>query len=171
MNDFDESLSREKRSRQIKNFRDLLGIILMSGMAVFFWFYEKDPIPRKPFLVITIIYIAGAGFFLGRRFVKYISLSDRLKFEDGDIIKFNPKYGGEKFRIPIESVEKVYQSIEEYPEIIYVVYRENGDKMAQKFIKSNIYDEEEFLESLKEKDLLIEESISYRDLKEEISEE
>lgn len=168
-NDYEELLAKEQKRRRIKIFRHSLGFAIMVFFVFYTFFSEYfDYYIRLLLMIGAIIYANYELYRLIKHIKAFLSLTDELHFEDGEIIKYNPDVRKTKKWIPIESVEKVYFNIVEKPNSLFVVFEKDGDKFAESFYKQRIQDRKEFIEVLKEKDLLRRESISFQDLKEEI---
>ena len=93
---------------------------------------------------------------------------DDLLIDKGDIIKYNALQRSEKARISIDEIEKVYFNITDLPNTFYIVYKREGNTYAENFYKERIEHENKFYGLIEDKDLINEEPISFRELKEEI---
>lgn len=168
-NDYEEMVNKEQRRRRIKIFRHLLGMGIMVAFVIYTFFSDYFEYYIRLLLIVgAVLYASYELYRVVKHSRAFLSLTDELHFEDGEIIKYNPDSSRTKKWIPIESVEKVYFNITEKPNLLFVVYEKDGNKFAESFYKQRIKDRSDFIETLKEKDLLRRESISFQDLKEKI---
>ncbi len=163
--DYEEDLKKEKKRRKRQMYGKITGLIVMGIFIVVVSLYEDR------FYHLMFYYIAGFGyiFFLGYKLMKDIgqfrSLMDDMLVEGDHILKYNSRIASEITRIHIDDVEKVYYNIEELPRTLYIIHKENGDLRAEHFYKTRIQDKERFMELVKNRDLFIEEPISFETLK------
>jgi len=166
---YEEMLAKEQKRRRIKIFRHSLGFVIMVFFVFYIYFSDLADFYIRLILMIGAVIYANYELYRLIKHVKaFLSLTDELHFEDGEIIKYNPDFRKTKKWIPIESVEKVYFNIIEKPNSLFVVYKKDGYKFAESFYKQRIKDREEVMEVLKERDLIRRKSISFQDLKDEI---
>ena len=165
---YEELLGKELRRRKIKILRSLIGILLISGFAIYIYFFEPDFSHRWLVVIAALGYISIVGYLLIRKVAVYRSLTDDLILDEGTILKYNEDQQMEKIRIPLESVEKVHFNIKDLPHTFYVVYIKDGNKRAENFYKERIKDEDEFIEVINENNLVDKDPITFEELKEDI---
>ncbi|MFP3872329.1 MAG: hypothetical protein ACOC55_05950 [Candidatus Natronoplasma sp.] len=164
-NDYEEMLKKEKRRRKIRIFRHVAGIILM-GAVVTFLYLSIEGMVQIALMIGGILYILYVVYSLYKDASALFSLTDELHFQDGDIIKYNPDTRKTKKFIPLESVEMVYFNITDRPNLIFVVYDQDGWRRAESFYKQRIPEREDFIEAVKEEGLFENDPITFQELKE-----
>lgn len=168
--DYQERLKKEQRRRKIRMFRHSFGLILTVILLVYLFLFTNYSQQWMLLIVGGTIYIVYVLYKLVKEVKTFLALDDELHYEDGAIIKFNVRLKKTKKRIPIENVEEVYLNIEEKPDMLYVIYMEEGNKRADSFYKQRIKGRDDLMYELEKKSLLKEESISYDRLRELMSE-
>lgn len=164
--EYQDRLEKEKRRRNIKILRHALGLLLSTLLVLWIFFTRPTDINWILIIGLVVIYILYSLYRLLKGMNELYSLEDELHYEDGEIVKYNPRVQKSKKWIPIENVEEVYFNIEEKPDMLYVVHMEEGNKMADSFYKQRIEGKDDLMEDLKERSLLKEKPISYDQLKE-----
>jgi len=165
---YQELLKKEQRRRKIKMFRHSLGFTIMVGFLFYISFYHSLDYIWILIMVGAIIYANYEFYRLIKHVKAFYSLDDELHYEDGEIIKYNARSRKTKKWIPIENVEEVYLFVEDKPNLLFVVYEKDGAKMAESFYKQRIKQRDEFMKDLKESSLIVEEPVSFEELKTKI---
>ncbi len=163
--DYKEQLEKEQRRRNIKILRHSSGLVIMALIVT--WIFFTRPMETNWILLMSlgIIYVVYAFYRLLNGLKKLYSYEDELHYEDGEIIKYNPRIRKSKNWIPIENVEEVYLKVEDKPNLIFVVYNEGGIKKADSFYKQRIKERDQFMEELEERSLIVDKPISFEELK------
>jgi len=162
--DYEEDLKKEKKRRKRKMYGRVAGIIVMGIFIAVVTFYETR------FYYLLVYYIGGFGyiFLLSYRLMKeigkYRSLMDDMLIEGDHILKYNTSIATEIKRISINDVKRVYYNIDELPRTLYVVYKNEGDLMAENFYKTRIEDKDKFIKMMEDRNLLDREPISIETL-------
>ncbi len=165
---YQELLGKEKRQKNIRITRYSIGLVIMVIFVFWLVFFGPTDMYRYAMLAVAIAYIVYALYRVLKGLNNLFSLTDELHYEDGELVKYNPKLRKAKKWIPLEKVEEVYFDIKDKPNLLFVVYRGKDGKKADSFYKQRIKDEEEFMEVLKEKSLISDESIKFEDLKKRV---
>jgi len=116
----------------------------------------------------AIIYINYVLYRLVREVKTFYSLDDELHYEDGEIIKYNARSKKTKKWIPIENVDEVYLNVEDKPNLLFVVYNEDGTKKADSFYKQRIKERDKFMADLEKRSLIVDKPITFEQLKEKV---
>ncbi len=167
-NNYEELLSKEQRRRKIKIFRHALGFAIMVGFLFYLAFYQTLDNIWILVMVGAIIYANYEFYRLIKQIKAFISLDDELHYEEGEIIKYNVRRKKTKKWIPIENVEEVYLDVEDKPNLLFVVYEKDGAKMADSFYKQRIKQRDEFMTDLKERSLIVDEPVTFDELREKV---
>lgn len=166
--EYQELLEKEQRRRKIKMLRYLLGIIILAIFVFYTVFYTTLDDLWLLLMVGAVLYINYELYRLIKQIKAFISLDDELHYEDGEVIKYNARRKKTKKRIPIESIDEVYLEVEDKPNLLFVVYNEDGTVKADSFYKQRIKKREKFMDVLEKKSLLADEPIRFEELKEKI---
>lgn len=166
--EYQEKLGKEKRRRNIRIIRNSLGMSLMIIFAIWLYFFGPEEMYRMPLFAASVVIILYYIYKLSQELQVFYSLVDELHFEDGELVKYNPRLHKTQNWIPIESIEDVYFNVEDKPNLLYVVYSEDGDKKAESFYKQRIKDEEKVRKALEKRSLIVEEPIAFEELKEKV---
>ncbi|MEF8835480.1 MAG: hypothetical protein V5A76_04930 [Candidatus Thermoplasmatota archaeon] len=166
--DYQELLQKEQRRRNIKILRHALGLIITSVLVI--WVFLTQPMETNWILIMAvgIIYIIYVFYRLLDSMNKLYSLDDELHYENGEIIKYNPRIHKQKTLIPIENVEEVYLNVEDKPNLLFVVYQKDDLKRADSFYKQRIKERDKFMADLEERSLIADESVTFEQLKEKV---
>ncbi len=166
--DYRELLKKEQRRRKIKMFRHSLGFTIMIAFLIYILYYYPMDTLWMLVLVGVIIYANYEFYRLIKQIKAFFSLDDELHYEEGEITKFNVRRKKTKKRIPIENVEEVYLNVQDKPNLLFVVYEKNGAKMADSFYKQRIKERDKFMADIEERSLIVEEPVSFEELKTKI---
>lgn len=164
--EYQEDLKKEKKRRKFKMYGKLSGLVIMAVLIVLVHLQKPDY--YRIYYMVAGVYIVYIGYKLVHEFDEYRSLMDDLVIEKGHILKYNSDVDREIMSIPIQKIKKVYYNIEELPRTLYIVYKKDKKTLAENFYKPRIEDKEKFLQMMERKDLLVEDSISFKTLKEKI---
>ncbi|MEF8833020.1 MAG: hypothetical protein V5A66_05855 [Candidatus Thermoplasmatota archaeon] len=166
--DYQELLQKEQRRRNIKILRHALGLIITSVLVI--WVFLTQPMETNWILIMAvgIIYIIYVFYRLLDSMNKLYSLDDELHYENGEIIKYNPRIHKQKTLIPIENVEEVYLNVEDKPNLLFVVYQKDDLKRADSFYKQRIKERDKFMADLEERSLIVDESVTFEYLKDKV---
>lgn len=166
---YEELLEKEKdkRKSRMKKYQFALFVVAILFAAAFFinidWTYR----------IILMVVIGFHGTLLIYLIIKnlslYYSLTDELRIEGDKVTKYNPNQDKYKIWIDISDIENVYMNIEKRPNTFYIVYDEDGDRSAEGFYKERVPEKEKFFDLMEERDLIIEERISFPELKDIVS--
>ena len=163
-----ELLEKEERRRKIRITRHSLGITLAVILILLILFLREIDTRSLIFLVGAMIYINYVLYKLISEVKTLYSLDDELHYEDGEIIKYNARSKKTKKWIPIEDVEKVYLNVEDKPNLLFVVYNEDGTKKADSFYKQRIKERDKFMADLEKRSLIVDKPITFEQLKEKV---
>jgi len=164
--DYEEDLKKEKKRRKFKMYGKLAGLIIMGALIIMV--YLQKPDYYRIYYIVAGVYIVYISYKLIHEFDEYRSLMDDLVIEKGHILKYNSDVDREIMSIPIQKIKKVYYNIEELPRTLYIVYKKDKKTLAENFYKTRIEEKEKFLEMMDRKDLLVEDTISFKKLKEKV---
>ncbi|MFO7991973.1 MAG: hypothetical protein R6U61_06750 [Thermoplasmata archaeon] len=164
--DYEEDLKKEKKFRKYKIFGKLAGIIIMVGFII--WIYLTQPSHTIVYYIIAAVYMVYTTYKLLKEMAQYHALMDDLLIEDDHIVKYNDSIKREIMRIPIQKIKKVYYNVEGLPRTLYVVYKKDGNLLAENFYKTRIKGKKKFIDMMEKKGVLIEDEISFDALKEMI---
>jgi len=163
-----ELLQKEQRRRKIRIIRHSLGITLMVIFVFLIVFLREIDTIWLILMVGSIIYINYVLYRLINEVKTLYALDDELHYEDGEIIKYNVRSKKTKKWIPIEEVEEVYLNVEDKPNLLFVVYNENGAKKADSFYKQRIKERDKFMADLEERSLIVDKPVTFEQLKAKI---
>jgi len=160
-----ELLEKEQRRRKIKMFRHSLGFTIMVAFVFYILFYYSIDIFWILVIVGILIYANYEIYRLIKQIKAFFSLDDELHYEEGEIIKYNARRKKTKKWIPIESVEEVYLNVEDRPNLLFVVYNEDGMKKADSFYKQRIKERDKFISDLEKRSLIVDKPVTFEELK------
>ncbi len=163
--DYSELLAKEQRRRKIKILRHSLGITLMVIFIILIVFLREMDRVSIVLVAVAVLYINYVFYRLFSDIKSMYSLDDELHYEDGEIVKFNVRSKKTKKWIPLENVEEVYLNVEDKPNLLFVVYEEDGSKRADSFYKQRIKERDKFLDDLEERSLIIDEPVTFEELR------
>ena len=160
-----ELLDKEQRRRKIRIIRHSLGLTLMVIFVFLIVFLREIDTIWLVLMVGSIIYINYVIYKLISEVKTLYSLDDELHYEEGEIIKYNARRKKTKKWIPIESVEEVYLNVEDRPNLLFVIYNEDGMKKADSFYKQRIKERDKFISDLEKRSLIVDKPVTFEELK------
>lgn len=166
---YKELLEKEKGKRKSRMKKYQFGLFLIAILFAVAYFINIDWTYRIILMVVIGFHGPIFIYLIIKNLSLYYSLTDELRIEGDKITKYNPNQDKYKVRINIEDVENVYMNIEKRPNTFYIVYEEDGDRSAEGFYKERIPEKERFFEQMEERDLIIEDRISFPELKDIVS--
>ncbi|MBS3782744.1 MAG: hypothetical protein KGY66_04605 [Candidatus Thermoplasmatota archaeon] len=166
--DYRELLKKEQRRRKIRMLRHSIGLTLMAAFLLWLFFYGPRGTTWILLSVVGVLYIIYVLYRLINEVKTFFSLDDELHYEEGEITKFNVRQKKTKKRIPIENVEEVYLNVQDKPNLLFVVYNEDEMKKADSFYKQRIKEREKFMADLEERSLIVDEPVTFEELKEKV---
>ncbi len=165
----EETFKKETKKVRTKIMRDTVGFLIMIIFLIAVYiFRSRLSINFRLLLILGGSYLGYVTYQLYKRYRRYFSLTDELRLDGKDLLKYNPVQGKIKRRVPVENIKKVYYDIDEHPNTLYVVYNKKGQKGAENFYKNNLAEKEHIMDFFKKNELLVTEPISLQELKDKI---
>ena len=166
---YEELLKKEMNKRKSNMKKYQFAIVIVAILFAVAYFINIDWTYRIILMVILGIHGTIFIYLVIKNLSLYFSLTDELHIEGDKIVKYNPDQQKSKVWIKIDDIENVYLNIERRPNTFYIVYEEDGNRSAEGFYKERIPEKERFYDLMEERNLLIEDRISFAELKDIVS--